>query len=160
MNKYSIEIKWGFLFVIALILWMVGEKNFGLHDELIEEHAFYTSFFAIVAIGIYLLALYDKRRNYYAGKMDWKRGFFTGLKMTAVIVLLSPLAQYIISIYITPEYFENVINYTVEKGDMTTPEAEEYFSLENYIFQSTVWALMSGVLTSAFAALLMRKRKN
>ena len=65
MRKYSIELKWTVIFSVSTILWMLGERMLGLHDEYIEEHSFYTSFFGIVAIGIYLLALYDKRKNYY-----------------------------------------------------------------------------------------------
>ncbi len=78
MRKYRIEIKWAIIFSVVMILWMLGEKILGLHDEYIADHSFYTSFFAIVAIGIYLLALYDKRKNYHNGFMSWQEGFKVG----------------------------------------------------------------------------------
>lgn len=159
MEKRSIEIKWSIVFTLAMLLWMYGEKLAGLHDEWIENHAFYSGFFSLVAIGVYLLALYDKRKNYYNGIMNWKEGFISGLFLTLFIVILSPLTQYVISKFISPEYFPNIIRYSVETGEMTRDQAEDYFSLKNYIITSAVFAVISGVFTSAIAALLMRKKK-
>lgn len=158
MEKRSIEIKWGIIFTIATLLWMLGERLLGLHGELIEKHATYTNFFAIVAIAIYLLALREKR-NYYNGFMSWKEGFFAGLFLTLVVVILSPLTQYLISRFISPEFFPNIIKHSVEKGEMTREQAQKYFNLKNYIFLSAVWALIMGIITSAITALIMRKTK-
>ncbi len=54
MKKYSIEIKWTIVFVLMTLLWMVGEKLTGLHDENIEHHLVYTNFYAIPAIAVYV----------------------------------------------------------------------------------------------------------
>ncbi|NJW53681.1 DUF4199 domain-containing protein [Salinimicrobium oceani] len=158
MSKYRIEIKWALIFSVSMLLWMLGEKLAGLHDDLIEEHAFYSSFFAIVAIGIYLLALYDKRKNYHNGFMTWKEGFKSGAILTAVIVLLSPLVQLIISEFIAPDYFANIRSYSVVAGEMTQEEAEAYFNVKNYIIQSMVWAAITGLITAAIAALILRRK--
>lgn len=159
MEKRSTEIKWGIIFTIALLVWMFGERLFGLHNELIDKHATYTNFFAIVAIMIYLLALYDKRQNDYNGYMSWREGFISGLFITLVVVILSPISQFIISRYISPEYFANIIRHSVDQGEMTRSQAEEHFRLRNYIVLSAVWAVISGVITSALTALIMRKNK-
>ena len=159
MEKRSKEIKWGIIFMLAQLFWMFGEKLFGLHDEYIEKHSLYTNLFAVVAIAIYLLALYDKRKNYYNGYMSWKEGFISGLFITLVVIILSPFSQYIISQYISPEYFSNIIRLSVEKGEMTRNQAQEHFSLKNYVILSAVWAVISGVITAALTALIMRKNK-
>ena len=158
MNKYFIEIKWAIIFSVAMILWMVGEKFLGLHDEYISDHAFYTSFFAIVAIGIYLLALYDKRKNFHNGFMSWKDGFKSGVILTLGIVILSPFVQLLISQVITPDYFTNITEYSVAAGEMGREEAEAYFSPKNYIIQSMVWAAITGIITAAIAALILRRK--
>ncbi len=158
MKKYAVELTWGVIFIFALLIWMFGEKAFGLHSANIANHSFYTGFFSAVAVAIYALAIWEKRRQYYHGKMNWKQGFMTGFIMTLVIVILTPLAQVIISRYISPEYFRNMINYSIETGKMSREEAEAYFSLDNYILQSTAWAFMSGTVTSALVALLLRKK--
>ncbi len=137
---------------------MLGEKSFGFHDEKIADHAFYTGFFGVVAIGIYLLALFDKRKKFFNGVMSWKQGFFSGLLLTAGIVILSPFVQLLISEVITPEYFTNIADYSVNTGEMTREEADAYFGLKNYIFQSMIWAAVTGVITAAIAALIMRRK--
>ncbi len=158
MNKYRIEIKWAVIFSIVMIVWMLGEKYFGLHDKYIAEHSFYTSFFGIVAIGIYLLALYDKRKNYYNGVMNWQKGFKSGAILTLGVVILSPFVQLLISQVISPDYFRNITEYSIEAGEMNREEAEIYFSLQNYILQSIVWAAVTGIITAAIAALILRRK--
>jgi hypothetical protein len=158
MRKYRIELKWAVIFSVAMILWMLGEKFLGLHDEYIADHSFYTSFFAIVAIGIYLLALYDKRRNYHNGFMSWQEGFKSGAILTLGIVILSPFVQLLISQIISPDYFRNITEYSINAGEMNREEAEIYFSLKNYMIQSMVWAAITGIITAAIAALILRRK--
>ena len=102
MKKIKIEIKWAILFSITLLVWMVLEKLVGLHSQHIDKHMIYTNFFAIPAIIIYVLALRDKRKNFYEGVMTYKQGFIAGIIITVIVAALSPLTQYITSIYITP----------------------------------------------------------
>lgn len=158
MNKYKIETKWAFLFAIVTLAWMFLEKLLGLHSEHIDKHATYTNFFAIPAIAVYVLALLDKRNNYYSGVMTYKQGFIAGLIITVIITLLSPFTQIITSKVITPEYFPNVIEYVVRSGKMSLKEAEEYFSLSNYVFQSVIGALVMGTITTAIVALFTKTK--
>jgi len=72
-------------------------------------------------------ALLDKRKNFYKGTRIYKQGFITGLIINGIVTLLSPLTQYITSTINTPEYFQNMISYSVETGKLTQEEAEEYF---------------------------------
>jgi hypothetical protein len=157
MKKYITEIKWGCIFILALLLWMGFEKMMGWHDVNIDQHAMMTNFFAIPAIVIYILALLDKRKRDYGGVMSWKQGFVTGLIITVVIAILSPLAQFIIHNIISPDYFENIREYTVTMGEMTQENADAYFSMSSYITQSVIGALAMGVLTSAVVAAFTRK---
>ena len=158
MKKFTIEIKWGIIFFVVTLIWVFFEKIMGWHDELISKHAMYTNFFGIIAIGIYLLALYDKRKNFFKGKMSWQQGFISGIVLTIVITLLSPLAQYITSTIITPDYFNNMISYSVENGRMSRENAEAYFNLESYVIQAIFGALAVGVVTAAIVALILRKK--
>lgn len=159
MKKFSIEIKWGIIFSVISLLWMFLEKGLGWHDENIAQHAIYTNLFAIVAIVIYVLALLDKRKNFYHGKMNWSQGFISGIVVSIVVAVLSPLGQYITHEFITPDYFENVIAYSVENGAMSQEAAEEYFNLTSYVIQSFFFALVVGVVTSAIVAYFVRTKK-
>jgi hypothetical protein len=160
MSKYKIEVKWAVIFVLMTLAWMVLEKLAGLHDENIDMHPVYTNFIAIPAIIIYVLALLDKRKNYYSGAMTYKQGFITGLIITAIITILSPLTQYIISTFITPDYFSNAIGYAVSEGIMTKEEAEGYFNLSNYIVQVLIGTPIMGIITTAIVAIFTRKKLN
>jgi hypothetical protein len=158
MKQFSIEIKWAVIFFIAGLLWMLLERLVGLHDEHIDKHATYTNLFAIVAIALYVFALLEKRKKYYGGKMTYKQGVITGLIMTAIITLLTPLSQYLTSTVITPEYFSNVIRYAVDSGALTQQAAEEYFNMKSYMLQSLIFAPVVGVVTTLIVALFTRKK--
>jgi hypothetical protein len=160
MQKYRIELKWALIFVATTLVWMILEKLVGLHSTHIDKHMIYTNFFAIPAIIIYVLALLDKRKNFYGGQMTYRQGFLTGLWISLIVTIVSPLTQYIISTVITPDYFSNIIDYTVTNDIMTEEAARKQFNLKNYIIQATIGALIMGVVTSAIVALFTRKRAN
>lgn len=155
--KYKFEIKWGVIFTVLSILWMIFEKWMGWHGPKIAVHALYTNFFAIVAILIYIFAFLDKRKN-DKSIMQWKHGFFYGLGIAIVVAVLSPLSQWITSFAISPDYFSNAIAYSVEQGKLTQQQANDYFNLKNYLIQGFVGALIMGTITSAIIALFIQKK--
>ena len=157
MKKFAIEIKWGIIFTIISLLWMFLEKGLGWHDEKIAQHAIYTNLFAIAAIVVYVFALLDKRKNFYAGKMNWSQGFISGIVVSVVVAILSPLGQYITHEFITPDYFKNVITHSIDSGALSRTAAESYFNLTSYIIQSFFFALAVGVVTSAIVAYFVKK---
>lgn len=158
MKKISIEIKWTILFFVISLLWMVGERVAGLHDKYIEQHAIITNIIALIAVAIYAFALLDKRKNFYAGKMNWIQGFITGLLITFGVTLLTPLSQYLTVVIISPHFFENMINYSVETGRMTVEQANETLNLQTYMIESTIFAPVAGIITSAIVAIFTRKQ--
>lgn len=158
MKKFAIEIKWGIIFTIIELVWVVFEKLMGWHDELIAMHATLTNFFAVLAILIYVLALLNKRKKFYNGKMTWSQGFISGLKIAIIIAILSPLSLYITTTVISTEYFPNAIEYAIESGKMNPEKAEKSFSLNNYIIQNVIGAVVMGMITSAIVALFVKKR--
>jgi hypothetical protein len=158
MKKIKTEIKWAVIFALMMLLWMALEKITGLHDANIEYHPVATNFVAIPAILVYVFALLDKRRNYYGGKMNYLQGLITGLIITLFVTILSPLTQYITSEVISPDYFANMIEYTVEQGKMTRDEAEAYFNLNSYLSQVLIFTPIIGIFTSAIVAIFTRKK--
>lgn len=158
MKNIKIEIKWAIIFIVTSMAWMALEKALGWHDENIADHATLTNIFAIPAIAIYVFALLDKRKNYYHGRMTYKKGFLAGLIITLIVALFSPVTQYITSTLISPEYFSNVIEYAVSSGSMTQPNAEAYFNLKSFMVQSVIGAAVMGVITSAVVALFAQTK--
>jgi len=158
MKKYSTEIKWGVIFAISTLVWMYFEKAMGWHDELIAQQLIYTNLFALVAIVIFVLALKEKKKKDFGGKMSWKQGFISGIIISIVVAILTPLTQYIGNTWIAPNLFPNIINYMVETGKMTEEGAKNYFNLKSYMVQGTFGALTMGVVTSAIVALFLKKQ--
>lgn len=160
MKDIKIEIKWAAIFTVVALLWMVVEKVSGLHGKYIEYHMYLTNLFSIPAIVMMVLALRDKKRNFYAGQMSYKQGLISGVILSALITLLSPFAQWLTSFVITPEYFPNVIEYSLESGYYSTRvEAEAFFNYKNYAIQGAIGAFVMGVITTAIAMIFIRSKK-
>ncbi len=158
MKKYTTELKWALIFTIITFLWLLFEKLMGWHDENIADHATFTNLYAIPATLVYVFALRDKRKSDLMGKMTWKQGFKTGMIISVIIAILTPLSTWITHTFITPNYFENLSSYVVSTGQVTSIEAEAYFSMSNYILQGVIVALLYGAVTSAIVALFLRKK--
>jgi hypothetical protein len=158
MKNFKIEIKWALVFALAQLAWMAFEKVMGWHDDHIDQQSTYTLFFAPLAIGIYVLALIDKKKNFYWGKMSYLQGLTAGLVVTLIVVILSPLTQYITSAFITPDFFQNIIEYTVSTGIMQRQDAESYFNLKSYIQQAVIGAAFMGLITSAVIAFFTKSK--
>jgi len=159
MKNFSIEIKWGIIFIIAGLIWVLFEKMMGWHDEHIDQQAIYSNLFGFIAVLIYYLGLRDKKNNFYNGIMEWKQGFVAGLIITIVVALLSPLSQYITSTYISPNYFSNMITYASENTPMTREQAEVFYNLKTTMIQVAFSALAMGVVTSALVAWFVKTKK-
>jgi hypothetical protein len=158
MNKFRIEFKWALIFVAMMLLWMVMEKLAGFHDTHIDKHMIVTNLIAIPAIAIYVFALLDKRKNFYGGYMSYKQGFISGLIITLIVTLFTPLIQYVTSTIITPDFFANMIEYTVGEGKMQQGEAEAYFNLRSYMIQASIGAPVMGLITTAVVAFFTKKK--
>jgi hypothetical protein len=160
MRNIKIETKWAIIFSVAGLLWMLLEKLSGLHDKYIDYHQYLTNLYAIPAIWIMVLALVDKKKNFYDAKMSYKQGLITGIILSIIIAALSPLTQWVTSYVISPEYFPNVINRSVELGYYKTiEEAQANFNFANYVKQGLIGALMMGIVTTAVAMIFVRTKK-
>lgn len=160
MKNIKIEIKWAIIFTVVALLWILLEKILGLHDKYIDYHLYLTNLFAIPAIWIMVLALKEKKKQFYSGQMSYKQGFISGSILSVFITLLSPFSQWITTYIITPEYFPNVIKRSVELGYFkTTAEATANFNYANYAMQGAMGALVMGIVTTAIAMLFIRTKK-
>ncbi|MEZ5047253.1 MAG: DUF4199 domain-containing protein [Chitinophagaceae bacterium] len=158
MDKFKIEVKWAIIFSLFMLLWMCIERLLGWHDVHIDKHPIYTNLVAIPSILLYVLALKEKRNHFYQGKMTWVQGFISGLIITSIVAIFSPIAQLITHKIISPHFFQNAINYGVEHKLTTLEEAQKNFNLKNYILMSFFGALVMGFITSALVALFAQKK--
>jgi hypothetical protein len=160
MENFKIELKWAIIFSVMGLVWMVLEKLSGLHSTYIGYHLYLTNLFAIPAIWVMVLALTDKKKNFHQGQITYLQGLVSGIVLSIFIALLSPLTQWITSYVITPEYFPNVIKYSLETGYYKTlEEAEAAFNYPNYAKQGAIGALLMGIVTTAIAMIFIKSKK-
>lgn len=158
MKNIKIEIKWAFIFSIVGLIWMVLEKLSGLHGKYIDYQMYFTNIFAIPAIIVMVLALKEKRKK-YGGQITYNQGLISGIILSLIIALISPITQWITSFVITPEYFPNVIKRSVELGYYkTVTEAEANFNYSNYAIQGAIGAFVMGIITTAVAMIFIRTK--
>jgi len=158
MFKIKTEFKWTIIFILMSMLWIYLEKVTGLHHEYIEYHPIYTNLYAIPAILIYVFALREKKQKFFNGKMTYKNAFISGLILTLMISLLSPLSTYASVEYISPDFFTNAIEKSVELEMMTRPEALDYFNTQNYMLQSLMFGPVFGIVTTAIVSIFVRSK--
>lgn len=157
--KYRFELKWALIFTATTLAWMIFEKLMGWHGPKIHQHGMMTNFFAIPATLVYVLALREARTVQFKGKMTWKQGFVAGLKISAIVAVLAPLNQWVISTKLSPEYFPNIIEYAVKNENQDRQAMEAYFNVKAYMIQSFIGAIVMGAMTSAVVSIFLRPRK-
>jgi hypothetical protein len=158
MKNIRYEIKWAIIFECMMLVWITLELLAGLHDKHIDKHAIYTNLVAIPAVITYVLAIKDKKINYFKGSMTYKQGLICGILISVFVMILTPLIQIITSLAISPQYFTNAINYTVSNNLMTEAEAKANFNLKNYLILSTIFAPVMGIITSAIVAWFLKTK--
>lgn len=158
MKKFKIEIKWAVIMSIIFLAWMTLEKQLGFHDEKIKWQMFFTMLIIFPNFILYYLALKDKKVNFYKGEMNWRQGFISGVVISFVVVIFSPITQYITHEFITPNYFDKLIALSVESKRLTLEEAKSYFNLTAYIWQSISGGLSFGVVIGAIVAYILKTK--
>ena len=158
MKKFTIEFKWAIISIIIFLAWMTLEKQLGFHDEKIKWQMFFTMLIIFPNFLLYYLALKDKKKNYYNCEMSWKQGFISGVVISFIVVIFSPITQFITHEFITPHYFDKLIALSVESKRLTLEEAQSYFNLSAYIWQSISSGLSFGVVIGAIVAYMIKTK--
>ena len=157
IRHFKIELKWAIIYTIMTLVWMLLEKTLGWHEDIgIADHWWLTLFFIPFAIAMYWLAMKETRRRVFKRVITWKQCFLSGVLMAFFVALLSPISQYITHNYITPKYFETVINYSITNDLRKIEEANAYFNISNYIWQAAIGAFIIGVITAAVSAFILK----
>lgn len=160
-KNYRIEIKWGAIIIGMMLLWNLLEKSVGLHSKYISKQQLYSNFIIIPFIIIYIMALMDKRKNFYNGSMTYKEAFKTGFLITLIIALFSPISQFITTELISPDYFPNMIRYSVMQEKLSQQEAVKFYNLSTFMIISIIGSFFYGlVITSIVSAFVKTKNRH
>jgi hypothetical protein len=158
MNKYKIEIKWGMIFAAVTLVWLIGEKMCGLYSTYIDKHEIFTNIFFIPAILMLVMGIKEVKHVKYNGSITYMKAWVSGIVISLVDCIFTPLIQFLIHKIIAPEYFENAIKMAVSKGQMSLEQANQYFTLSTYIPAGVFMGLLCGIVLSAIIAFFLKNK--
>ncbi len=157
MEKFKIEFKWASLFTGINLIWIYIEKYLGLHDEHIDYHSIVSLVMLLPLSFCIFMSLKQKREEYYKGEMTWQKAFLSGSLLSLLVAGLSPGPIYVMSQYVSPEFFDIAQNASAERG-VSKELTKQLFNLNTYISQAIMFYLAFGVMISAIVGLIIRKQ--
>jgi hypothetical protein len=158
MKKFSIEFKWALITILIFLAWMTLEKELGFHDEKIKWEPLFNILYVLPLFLLYFLALLDKKTNYYKGNMNWKQGIIAAIVISFIMVLFSPISQFILHEFISPNFLNNTIKYTVAAKKLSLEGAKEYTTLSSSIWKNISDSLSFGVVIGAIVAYILKSK--
>ena len=157
MEKFKIEFKWASIFTGINLIWIYIEKYLGLHDEYIDYHSI-VGLVMLLPLGYVIYrSLKQKKQDYYKGEMTWQKAFASGALLSLLIAGLSPGTIYVMSEFVSPDFFENAIAKSSEMG-ASTEMTKQFFNLNSYISQAFMFYLAFGIMITAVVGLIIKKR--
>lgn len=159
MKNFTIEIKWAFRFTLLILAWAIAEKFTGLHDIRIDKYFYFDMLFAFPAVLFYVLALKEKKKYFFNNEMNWTQGFIGGMVLSVFITFLMPFALYIIYTTVSPDFFENIIQYKTENSKTAVDTLQKTFNMKSFIFSETFFGLSKGIITGALISFFIRTKK-
>ena len=158
MKKFSIEFKWALITILIFLAWMTLEKELGFHDEKIKWEPLFNILYVLPLFLLYFLALLDKKTNYYKGNMNWKQGIIAAIVISFIMVLFSPISQFILHEFISQNFLNNTIKYTVAPKKLSLEGAKEYTTLSSSIWKNISDSLSFGVVIGAIVAYILKSK--
>jgi uncharacterized membrane protein YjgN (DUF898 family) len=156
--KFKIEIKWAIIYFVMTIAWSALGKLLGFHSNRIEHNVLFNGLVIFPSFAVYLFALLDKRKNYFDGTMTFRQGFVSGMILTVFVTILGPLTPLISIGLISPDLFQNAIEFVVSNNIMTQEEANNQFNMPAFIIQGVIAAPIFGLPLSLICAFFTRKQ--
>lgn len=160
MNKVRTEIKWGIILPVAMLLLMCIQYFTGLQSvEYIKTGGIIDFIFGVIVIPvvIYYLGIREKRDKDKHGIISWGEGVITGFTIALIAVPFSILGLYFFLEIINPQYFQVLIDLSLDKG-YPLEIVEKQYNLENYLMMTAGSTLFGGVVISMLIALILRKK--
>jgi hypothetical protein len=90
--------------------------------------------------------------------MSWQQGLLSGVILAIFAMILTPSALYFSLKYINPDFFTNMINYSVSKG-MKLENAQAMFSTTAYMIFASFGTFSFGIIFAALASSIVKSKK-
>lgn len=82
------------------------------------------------------------------------------MALTILVALFTIPAQLLIHYFVTPKYLNEAQNYMIKAGEMSQSQAQEFFTITNFVVIFPLLYLLLGTFLSIlFANILQQKKK-
>jgi hypothetical protein len=162
------EIKSGVAISVACFLWLLLEFFLGLHTTRIDLYPLFTWMVIIIPITGLYWTIKSKRDRFYKGKINFIQSLKTGIMVTGVSSVITPLLSWLYVSVVNPFYFSTMITHrkqmidelnlsSLEEKSVKINEAFQYYNTSTYLMQSFLTMLVLGLVLSLIIAALVRK---
>jgi hypothetical protein len=156
----KVTLTYGIIYALASLLWISMEYALGFQTIYVEIQPYVTFLFLFPAVYIMFRGMKSHRRIVHERQapFNYFMAFMSGFNITVIATLLSPVVSYIFHSFINPEFFDTMIQQSVQSMLMTEDMAKAYYNQQSYIQQSILGGLISGSVISATLALFLRDK--
>lgn len=152
------ELKYSIFLSVVTLLYLAIEFYCGFQTKYIGYRPIVTYFILFPYIVIAMHGMKEKKRE-FGGKLTYRRAFRSGMTIGIITAILSPIVVIIFIKFINPNFFADSIDYAVSTKKSTQRQAENYFNLKNYFFQSAIGSLINGLIISIVACIFLGKKE-
>jgi len=146
-------IKWGLIISIVSFLWIILEKNLGYHTTLIAEKGNFSWLLIPLTLVLYYFAFREVKRKLSSEQSIILEYLKAGLTIGLITMVFAPISMWLMSTYISPEFFDNAIAEGVRVGEDRTKLESEY-NLRSFILRSGLAAIVLGIFLGITSVLI------
>jgi len=146
-------IKWGLIIAVFSFLWIILEKNLGYHTSLISEKANFSWLSIPLTLVLYYLAFREVKRKLKDEQSIILEYLKTGLIIGVITMIFAPISMWLMSTYISPDFFSNAIAEGVRVGEDRTKLESEY-NLRSFMLKSSLAAIVLGIFLGIVSVLM------
>ena len=154
----KIEFRYAVLTSLVMLLWLIIEYAVGLQDTYISCYPYVSLLAFLIPVFTYRLGLIEKIDQKF-GKLNFPQAFLSCFLMNVFVCLLYIPVHLVFLNVINPDFFSNMLQYTVKNGHQTLEGAAYYFNISTFITETVLTNFVTGTIISLILAWRMRTVK-
>ena len=156
IRKFGVEIKWGSILAVIVLIWYYVEKALGYHDDRALYQPVFNFLVMLPMFVIYVMALRERREDTPGGQFPWLKAFVSSFIVTIVLALWQFAVQYILHNVISPNLLSN-LKAARQTATHDAVVSDTLYTLEVAVREGIFGYISMGVLVGAIAALVVRR---
>lgn len=163
----SLELRWGLIIGGVSTLWLFGAYYLGMHDGgMAANQAGFLVSVMILVMG-YMLAIRNLIEKF--PETEFREGVRFGALVSGIVAAFAALSQVIYFKLINPDRTADMVEFArqyyiqagvaEDRATLLAKGAEKDFSLQSFVLQSFLLALIVGMISTSILLLLFRQKR-